>query len=130
MVHLAWAIQPSHDRRRLHDVNVAGRAGCSTRPVARACRTSSSTSSVGAYSPPPDDVPRAEGWATDGVRTSSYSVDKASVERVLDEDEAAYPDLAVARRRRRSGRRAVRELVAGIAAGAGTASPPLRPRHR
>ena len=30
----------------------------------------------------------------------------------------------------RSGIEAVRELVDGIAAGAGTASPPLRPRHR
>ena len=99
VVHLAWAIQPSHDRRRLHDVNVAG-----TRHVVDAARRAgvrhvAVASSVGTYSPAPDDVPRGEGWATDGVRSSSYSVDKASVERVLDEVEAAHPDLTIARLR-------------------------------
>ncbi|MDQ0373162.1 NAD-dependent epimerase/dehydratase family protein [Cellulomonas humilata] len=99
VVQLAWAIQPSHDRRRLHDVNVAG-----TRRVLDAARRAGVphvvvASSVGAYSPAPDDVPRGEGWATDGVRSSSYSVDKASVERMLDEAEAASPDLAIARLR-------------------------------
>lgn len=99
VVHLAWAIQPSHDRRRLRDVNVVG-----TRRVLDAARRAGVphvvvASSVGAYSPAPDDVPRGEGWATDGVRSSSYSLDKASVERVLDEVEAASPGLAVARLR-------------------------------
>ena len=99
VVHLAWAIQPSHDRRRLHDVNVSG-----TRNVVDAARRAGVphvvvASSVGAYSPAPDDVPRGEGWATDGVRSSSYSVDKAAVERVLDEAEERYPDLAIARLR-------------------------------
>ena len=97
VVHLAWAIQPSHDRRRLHDVNVTG-----TRRVLDAARRAGVphvvvASSVGAYSPAPDDVPRGEGWTTGGVRSSSYSVDKAAVERTLDEFEAAYDDLAIAR---------------------------------
>ncbi|WP_421734473.1 NAD-dependent epimerase/dehydratase family protein [Cellulomonas sp.] len=97
VVHLAWAIQPSHDRRRLHDVNVSG-----TRHVLDAARRAGVphvvvASSVGAYSPAPDDVPRGEAWATDGVRSSSYSVDKAAVERTLDEFEAAHPALAIAR---------------------------------
>jgi UDP-glucose 4-epimerase len=99
VVHLAWAIQPSHNRRRLHDVNVAG-----TRNVVEAARRAGVphvvvASSVGAYSPAPDDVPRSEGWSTDGVRSSSYSVDKAAVERVLDEVEERYPDLTIARLR-------------------------------
>lgn len=99
VVHLAWAIQPSHDRRRLHDVNVSG-----TRHVLDAARRAGvphvvAASSVGAYSPAPDDVPRSEGWATGGVRSSSYSVDKAAVERTLDEFEAAHGDLAIARLR-------------------------------
>jgi UDP-glucose 4-epimerase len=99
VVHLAWAIQPSHDRRRLHDVNVAG-----TRTVVEAARWAGVphvvvASSVGAYSPAPDDELRREGWATDGVRSSAYSVDKAAVERVLDEAEERYPDLAIARLR-------------------------------
>jgi len=99
VVHLAWAIQPSHHRRRLQDVNVTG-----TRHVVEAVRRAGVphlvvASSIGAYSPAPDDVPRAEGWPTDGVRSSSYSVDKAAVERVLDETEAATPDLTIARLR-------------------------------
>lgn len=99
VVHLAWAIQPSHDRRRLHAVNVTG-----TRNVVEAARRAGVphlvvASSVGAYSPAPDDVPRGEGWATDGVRSSSYSVDKAAAERVLDEAEDRYPDLTIARLR-------------------------------
>jgi nucleoside-diphosphate-sugar epimerase len=99
VVHLAWAIQPSHDRRRLHDVNVAG-----ARHVVEAARRAGVphlvvASSVGAYSPAPDDVPRDEGWPTDGVRSSSYSVDKASVERVLDEVDESGSDLAIARLR-------------------------------
>src|SRR6478672_11875442 len=51
VVHLAWAIQPSHNRRRLHDVNVSG-----TRNVVDAARRAGVphvvvASSVGAYSP-------------------------------------------------------------------------------
>ncbi|WP_034620378.1 NAD-dependent epimerase/dehydratase family protein [Cellulomonas sp. URHE0023] len=95
VVHLAWAIQPSRNRGYLHDVNVTG-----SRNVVDACRRAGVrhlvvASSVGAYSPAPDDVPRSEAWATDGVRSSSYSVDKAEVERLLDD----VPDLAVARLR-------------------------------
>jgi len=95
VVHLGWAIQPSHDRRLLHDANVTG-----TRNVVDACRRAGVrhlvvASSVGAYSPAPDDVPRSEGWATDGVASSSYSVDKAEVERLLDD----VSDLTVARLR-------------------------------
>lgn len=99
VVHLAWAIQPSHDRRRLAEVNVVG-----TRRVLHAVLRAGVphvvvASSVGAYSPAPDDVPRSEAWPTDGVRSSSYSVDKAAQERLLDEVEDAHPDLRVARLR-------------------------------
>ena len=142
VVHLAWAIQPSHDRRRLHDVNVSG-----TRHVLDAARRAGVphvvvASSVGAYSPAPDDVPRGEGWATDGVRSSSYSVDKAAVERTLDEFEAAHPDLAIARVRpalvfqRAAGHEisryflgpwAPKRAIAGHLAGAAVAGGPAAP---
>ena len=56
-------------------------------------------SSVGAYSPAPDDGARTEEWATDGVRSSSYSVDKAAVERMLDEAAIRLPSLSIARLR-------------------------------
>lgn len=95
VIHLAWAAQPSHDRKKLHAVNVDG-----TRNVVAAARRAGVgqlvvASSVGAYSPGPDDVPRAEGWPTDGVPTSSYSAHKVEVERLLDE----VTDLPVARLR-------------------------------
>ncbi|MDM7831300.1 NAD-dependent epimerase/dehydratase family protein [Cellulomonas edaphi] len=99
VVHLAWAIQPSHDRRRLARVNVDG----TRRVIAAVARAGVphlvAASSVGAYSPAPDDVPRAEGWPTDGVHSSSYSVDKAACERLLDGAQATFPDLVVARLR-------------------------------
>jgi UDP-glucose 4-epimerase len=98
VVHLAWAIQPSHDRRRLRATNVVG----SRRVLTAAGRAGVPhvvvMSSVGAYAPSPGDEPRDESWHTDGVRSSSYSVDKAAVERLLDEAEATT-DLVVARLR-------------------------------
>ncbi|MFF2833812.1 NAD-dependent epimerase/dehydratase family protein [Cellulosimicrobium cellulans] len=90
VVHLAWAIQPSHDRKRLRRVNVEG-----TRRVVEAAQRAGvahvvAASSVGAYSPAPyagdaRDVPVNEGWPVEGVPGSSYSEDKAAVESLLDE---------------------------------------------
>jgi UDP-glucose 4-epimerase len=99
VVHLAWLIQPSHMRQALRLTNVEG-----TRRVIEAVRRAGVpqlvvASSVGAYSPAPDDVPRREQWPTEGIRSSEYSVDKAAVERLLDEAEVLQPDLAIARLR-------------------------------
>lgn len=99
VVHLAWAVQPSHDRARLRATNVVG-----TRRVLEAVRRAGVpqlvvASSVGAYSPAEGDQPRAEDWPTDGVRSSSYSVDKAAVERMLDEAVQRLPSLSIARLR-------------------------------
>ncbi|MBD8058676.1 NAD-dependent epimerase/dehydratase family protein [Cellulomonas sp. JH27-2] len=99
VVHLAWAIQPSHDRRRLARVNVLGTRRVVDAVVQAGVPHLVVASSAGAYSPAPDDVARAEGWPTDGVSTSSYSVDKAACERLLDETEARHPELAIARLR-------------------------------
>lgn len=87
VVHLAWLIQPNRERALLRRTNVDG-----TRRVAQACVQAGVghlvvASSVGAYSPVDDDVPRDESWPTGGVRTSHYSVDKAAQEAVLDEIE-------------------------------------------
>jgi nucleoside-diphosphate-sugar epimerase len=99
VVHLAWLIQPSHLRQALRRTNVDG-----TRRVIEAVRLAGvphlvAASSVGAYSPAPDDVPRREQWPTDGIRSSGYSVDKAAMERLLDEAEVLQPDLVVSRLR-------------------------------
>jgi len=98
VVHLAWAIQPSHDRARLRATNVVG-----TRRVVRAATRAGVphlvvASSVGAYSPSAGDVPRDESWPTGGVASSSYSVDKAAVEALLDRAQART-SLVVARLR-------------------------------
>lgn len=87
VVHLAWAIQPSHDREAQRRTNVEG-----TRRVLEAAERAGVrhvvvASSVGAYAAAPDDAPRGEDWPTTGVPTSAYSVDKAAVERLLDEAE-------------------------------------------
>lgn len=99
VVHLAWLIQPNHDRDVLRRANVDG-----TRRVTQACvragvRQLVVASSVGAYSPVQDDVPRDESWRTGGVPTSHYSVDKAAQERVLDDLEDRHPEIAVSRLR-------------------------------
>lgn len=96
VVHLAWLIQPNHQRDLLRRTNVDG-----TRRVVEACLRAGVghlvvASSVGSYSPVEDDEPRDESWPTHGTATTShYAVDKAAQERILDDAEAA--GLAVAR---------------------------------
>lgn len=89
VVHLAWAIQPSHKRGYLRRVNVEG-----TRRVADAALRAGVqhlvvASSVGACSPAPygerRDEPVSEAWPADGIPGSSYAEDKAAVESLLDE---------------------------------------------
>lgn len=91
VVHLAWAIQPSHDEAEMERVNVGG-----SRRVFEAARRAGvgalvHASSVGAYSPGPKDEEVDESWATGGIPTSAYSRHKVEVERLLDEVAAASP---------------------------------------
>lgn len=99
VVHLAWLLQPNRDRELLRRANVTG-----TRRVVQACQRAGVghlvvASSVGVYTPAPDDEARDEAkdesWPTDGIPSSHYSVDKVAQERVLDEAETA--GLAVTR---------------------------------
>jgi UDP-glucose 4-epimerase len=98
VVHAAWLIQPSRDRRLLDRTNVDG-----TRRVVEAARAAGVAhlvhmSSVGAYSPSDKRTPRDESWSTDGVPGSLYSRHKVAAERVLD-DLSAGAGMAVARLR-------------------------------
>ncbi|MER7796430.1 NAD-dependent epimerase/dehydratase family protein [Microbacterium sp. NPDC096154] len=95
VVHLAWLIQPNHDRELMRRANVDG-----TRRVVEACLRAGvghlvCASSVGAYTGVEDEAPRDESWGTEGIPSSHYAVDKAAQEDVLDEAEAR--GLAVAR---------------------------------
>jgi UDP-glucose 4-epimerase len=99
VVHLAWVLQPSRDAARLERVNVEG----SRRVFAAAARARVGAvvhaSSVAAYSPGPKTRPVDESWPTGGLPASTYSRQKAAVERVLDGFEAEHPRTRVVRLR-------------------------------
>jgi UDP-glucose 4-epimerase len=99
VVHLAWLIQPSHDREALRATNVDGSRRVFEAVAAAAVPTLVYASSVGAYSPGPKDEPVDESWPTEGVATSFYAQDKAAVERLLDEFESDDPSVRVVRLR-------------------------------
>ncbi len=105
VVHLAWGFQPSHDVDYLDRLGVDG-----TRAVLGAAQAAGvphlvHMSSVGAYSPGPDDPDAAaarvtESWPTDGIGSLAYSIEKVAAERLLDDHERAHPDgIAIARLR-------------------------------
>jgi nucleoside-diphosphate-sugar epimerase len=99
VVHLAWQIQPSHDRRVLRRTNVGGSRAVIDGVVRARVPALVYASSVGAYAPGPKDRFVDESWPTTGVPGSSYSRDKAEVERLLDGAEADHPELRVVRLR-------------------------------
>ena len=99
VVHLAWLIQPNHDRELLRRTNVTG-----TAHVLTAARTAGAdrivcASSVGAYSPAPKNQRTTESWPAGGIKGSHYSADKAAQESLLDGFAAENPGTAVARLR-------------------------------
>jgi len=99
VVHLAWAIQPSRDRAALRRTNVDGSARVFDAAVRAGVPALVYASSVGAYSEDPKDAPVDETWPTGGTTGSFYAVDKAAVEGILDDVEAANPSLRVVRLR-------------------------------
>ncbi|GII21566.1 NAD-dependent epimerase/dehydratase family protein [Planosporangium mesophilum] len=99
VVHLAWQIQPSHDRAVLRRTNVEGSRAVIDGVVRAGVPALVYASSVGAYAPGPKDRFVDESWPTTGVPESSYSQDKAAVERLLDTCEAEHPGLRVVRLR-------------------------------
>lgn len=97
VIHLAWLIQPNSERELLRKVNVLGTAHVAQAAAEAGVGHLIVASSVGAYSPDPDQEVRDEGWPTDGISSSHYSVDKAAQEKVLDDFSAAYPEITVTR---------------------------------
>lgn len=99
VVNLAIAFQPMRNRDYLRRVNVDG-----ARRVMHACAKAGvdrlvHMSSSGVYSPGAYGRPIDELWSRSGVPSSTYSMDKVAAERALDDFEALYPDVAVARLR-------------------------------
>jgi nucleoside-diphosphate-sugar epimerase len=99
VIHLAWQIQPSHDRSALRRTNVTGTRHVAEAAVRAGVPALVVASSVGAYAPGPKDDPVTEQWPATGVPGSTYSRDKADQEAVLDEVERAAPRLRVVRLR-------------------------------
>lgn len=137
VIHLAWALQPSHDLHALEQTNVAGSSRVFAAALAAGVPKLIYASSVGAYSPGPKDRRVDESWATGGIATSFYSRHKASVERALDELENSA-DIEVARIRpglvfKREAGPEIRRLFAGPFLPTSLAQPrmiPLVPSHR
>jgi nucleoside-diphosphate-sugar epimerase len=118
VVHLAWLIQPSRDRRSTRAVNVDGSARVLRAVIDAGVPALAYASSVGAYSRGPKDRAVDESWPTDGIASSFYSVDKAAVERLLDRFEIEHPSVRVVRMRpglvfKRDAASEVRRLFAG-----------------
>jgi UDP-glucose 4-epimerase len=99
VVHLAWAIQPSHDLPTLTRINVEGSRRVFDAVAAARVPKLVYASSVGAYSPGPKQHEVDESWPTAGTPTSFYSRHKVAVERLLDAFEREQPETKVARLR-------------------------------
>jgi nucleoside-diphosphate-sugar epimerase len=84
VVHLAWMIQPSRDIATMRRTNVRGSERVFRAVVDAGVPALVYASSVGAYSPGPKNRRVDESWPTYGIPTSTYSIHKAEVERMLD----------------------------------------------
>lgn len=102
VVHLAWALQPTHDIPVQYRTNVVGTANV-LEAVARAdVPQVVVASSVGAYRGVDVEGKRHrvdESFPTDGIPTATYAIHKAENERVLDAFAAAHPAVVVTRLR-------------------------------
>lgn len=118
VVHLAWLIQPSRNQAITDRVNLHG-----TRRVFEAAAQAGvgaliHASSVAAYAPADPSLRVDESWPTTGIPSSYYSRQKVEAERILDDIEARFPDLRVARARpalifQRAAAAAIRRYFAG-----------------
>jgi nucleoside-diphosphate-sugar epimerase len=137
VVHLAWAIQPSHDGAELRATNVLGTQRVLAAVAAAGVPALVYASSVGTYARGPARRPVDESWPATGIPTSFYSRHKAETESMLDRFEREHPDVRVVRLRpslifKRDAGREVAGLFLGRLAPRLLANPrliPLVPRH-
>ncbi len=118
VVHLAWEIQPSRDRKRLWRTNVLGTERVLAAAGRVGVRRVVAASSVAVYGPGPKSRMVDESWPSTGIRSSTYSMHKVMLERLLDLHEERHPDQAVIRLRpalifQRSSASEQRRLFAG-----------------
>jgi ferritin-like metal-binding protein YciE/nucleoside-diphosphate-sugar epimerase len=99
VIHLDWAIRPSHDPDTLERLNVDGSRRIFEAAAAAGVEKLIYGSSVSAYSPGPKRHPVSEDWPVGGTESSFYSRHKAMVEEELDEFELRAPRTKVVRLR-------------------------------
>lgn len=132
LIHLAWLFQPTHDPVITWRSNVEGSIRVFRAAAEAGVRTIVYASSVGAYSPGPQDRPVNESWPTHGWPNAGYTREKAYLERVLDTFEREHPDTRVVRMRpgfifKRESAAEQRRLFAGPLLPNGLARPGLIP---
>ncbi|HEX5596454.1 MAG TPA: NAD-dependent epimerase/dehydratase family protein [Micromonosporaceae bacterium] len=99
VVHLAWQVQPSHLRAQLRRTNLNGARHVFDAAQRAGVQKLIYGSSVGVYAPGPKDRYVDESWPTTGIAGSGYSVDKATVEAMLDGMERTDSGIRVVRMR-------------------------------
>jgi UDP-glucose 4-epimerase len=99
IVHLAWAIQPSHRPELLRRINVEGSKRVFRAAADKGVGSVIYASSVGTYSPGPKDRAVDESWPAHGISSSDYSRHKAEVEAMLDSFESEHRSIRVVRLR-------------------------------
>lgn len=99
VVHLAWIFQPTHDQLATWRNNVLGSIRVFRAVAEAGVPALVYASSVGAYSPGPQDIPVDESWPTHALPTAAYGREKSYVERVLDTFERDHDDVRVVRLR-------------------------------
>lgn len=101
VVNLAWRIQPSRDREVTRETDVEGSRRVFEAVVAAGVPVVVQASSLAAYGPrhggPDERID--ESWPTTGIATSFYSREKVAVEALMNDLEAAHPELRVVRMR-------------------------------
>ncbi len=118
VVHLAWLFQPTHKPEITWRNNVLGSIRVFETVAEVGVPTLVHASSVGAYSPGPQDERVDERWPTHGWPGAAYPREKAYLERWLDTFELRHPDIRVVRMRpgflfKRESATAQRRLFAG-----------------
>ncbi|MFF1640650.1 SDR family oxidoreductase [Streptomyces sp. NPDC058246] len=99
VVHLAWKFQPTHAPAVTWRTNVLGSLRVFDAVVKAGVPALVHASSVGAYSPGPDDRVVDESWPTHGWPEAAYTREKAYLERVLDTFEREHPEVRLVRMR-------------------------------
>ncbi|HSH23709.1 MAG TPA: NAD-dependent epimerase/dehydratase family protein [Acidimicrobiales bacterium] len=99
VVHLAWIFQPTHDELETWRTNVLGSMRVFDAVAAVGVPALVHASSVGAYSPGPQDHGVDESWPTHALAHAAYGREKSYLERVLDTFELVHPEVRLVRMR-------------------------------